>query len=442
VNLVTNIVSTLLARLIVLGLALVSSVLLARLLGPEGRGLFALVLLLPELARNLASIGFEQATTVYAGLEPNRRPALLWQSAAIAGCVGGLAAAAGSAWLALGAPGFPTLVQGPLWLYLLPLSTLPVLMFGDYCAAILRGMNRILLLNLVEVTAKVASLVLLVGLLGVLGFGVAGAVIANSATGVAGVALILALLGGAGALARPTFDVSLWHRVRKFALPAYCTGVLGYLTYRADQILIAAFLPREHLAFYVIAVDLAERLWILTGSAANALLPHLTNSSRRDPATSAVVARHVTAWTAAACLIAFLLADVVVRVLYSPAYGAAAAPLRWLLPGVLVLSIGKILVGDLLARERVRPLAMISALGAVSNLIGNVLLIPVMGISGAAFASTISYSLVAVLLIRLYLRATGMSWRALVPSQRDALAYWGLCKRTLAVASVSRRSAP
>ena len=49
-QLVRNIGSTLVTRAATLVLALLSSVLLARVLGPEGRGIFALVLILPGLA--------------------------------------------------------------------------------------------------------------------------------------------------------------------------------------------------------------------------------------------------------------------------------------------------------------------------------------------------------------------------------------------------------
>src|SRR2546421_6734266 len=72
-NLISNILSTLSARIVVLALALVSSIVLARTLGPEGRGLFALVMLLPEIAGSFALLGFEQAYAVYAGLFPERR---------------------------------------------------------------------------------------------------------------------------------------------------------------------------------------------------------------------------------------------------------------------------------------------------------------------------------------------------------------------------------
>src|SRR5437764_5923526 len=83
--LVSNILSTLSVRVAVMALALVSSIVLARTLGPEGRGLFALVLLLPEIVASLALLGFEQAYAVYAGLLPARRQPLIWQSALVAG---------------------------------------------------------------------------------------------------------------------------------------------------------------------------------------------------------------------------------------------------------------------------------------------------------------------------------------------------------------------
>ena len=83
-NLTLNIFTTLSARIATLGLALVSSIVLARWLGPEGRGLFALVLLLPGLAKSVGLLGLDQANSVYAGLAPEGRRALVWQSAAVA----------------------------------------------------------------------------------------------------------------------------------------------------------------------------------------------------------------------------------------------------------------------------------------------------------------------------------------------------------------------
>ncbi|MGH7393891.1 MAG: oligosaccharide flippase family protein, partial [Candidatus Rokuibacteriota bacterium] len=366
-NLQRNILTTLTARVILLGLALASAVLLARLLGPEGRGLFALALLLPEWSKNLGLLGFEQANAVYAGLEPGRRRALVWQSGAIAAVVGGIFAVGGVCFLALGAPGLPALRQAPMWLFLLPLAVVPVGLVIEYWFAILRGMNRILLLNVVEVATKAASVLLIVVFLVGFQVGVAGAVFADVLACLGTATLVGVLLRRVGVWGRPSVDGALWRRTAAFALPAYGGTAAAYVNYRAGEFIIAALLAPTELGFYVIAVSLAERLWVVTGAVGNALLPHLTNSPRRDPMLPAVIARHVMLWTGAGCLVMFVLADVIIEVLFSPAFAPTAAPLRWLLPGIFTLSIGKVLVAELLAREKPSYASWATAIATVVN---------------------------------------------------------------------------
>lgn len=426
-NLTLNILTTLSARIVTLGLSLASSIILARWLGPEGRGVFALVLLLPGLAMSLGLLGFEQANAVFSGLVPERRRELFWQSVAIAvgvGCVITL----GCIWfVTLG--GFGGMIRGSVVLYVLALSSVPARMASDYWSAILRGMNRIVLLNVLEVGMKVVSLSLLALFVLWLGLGVTGAVWADFALAVSTAIVLVVLLARLGVGGRPSIDRALWKRTWAFAFPTYCAGVMTFLNYRVDQFIIAALLPAEDLGFYVIAVDLAERLWILTGAVATALLPHLTNSRQRDPALVAVVSRHVMLWTGGACLLLFLLVDHIVSILYSPAFVPAAAALRWLLPGILVLTAGKVVVAEMAAREKIRFTVWLSAVSIVVNIVANFVLIPYMGISGAALASSISYSLVSVVVLWYYLHETRLPWSVLVPRRSDLSVYAALSRR-------------
>lgn len=428
-NLTRNILVTLSGRGIIIGLSLISSVLLARYLGPEGRGLFALVLLLPELARSFGMLGFDQANGVYAGLEPKNSRPLVWQSFVIAGLVGGGITAASIVFLALGAPGFPNLLQGPLWLYVLPLLMLPVAIAIEYWQAILRGMNRIMMQNVIDVGTRLASLLILIVFVVWLRLDVAGVVYANVLTTVGTAVLVIVLLRSVGAWGKPVFDRSLLKRTTRFALPAYGGNVAAYLNYRIDEIIIAALLPPEQLGFYVLAVGLVERLWILPGAVATALLPHLTNSQKRDPALSAAIARHVMIWVGGGCLFIFVFADVVVRTLYSSAFAPAVEPLRWLLPGIFSLSVAKVVLAEVIAREKPHYPSLASGVAVVVNIVGNYLLVPSMGVSGAALASTLSYTLLALMWIGYYLRESGVRWTALVPCRSDILIYTALWQR-------------
>ncbi|MDH3443090.1 MAG: polysaccharide biosynthesis C-terminal domain-containing protein [Deltaproteobacteria bacterium] len=429
-----NILTTFLSRVAILLIALASSVVLARFLGPEARGVYALVLFLPEIAGIFSLLGFEQANVVYAGLEPQKRQVLVWHSTIIAAVFGGGIAILGFVLLALDLSGIQSLLRGPLWLYGVALSIVPFALATEYFRAILRGMNRIFMLNVLDIGLKVAGLFLILIVVGWLGLEVVGAVWAEFSLTLLAMAVTVALLGYLGMLGPPKFERSLLGRTTRFALPAHGNTVMSFLNYRVDQIFIVAWLPPQDLGFYVLAAGLAERLWIPTGAVANALLPHLANSPNRDPDLSAVIARHVMVWVGIACLLLFGLADLLVNVLYSSAFAGTVAPLRWMLLGVFSLSIGRILVAELLARKKPHYTFWASSTAAFLNIVGNYFLIPRMGISGAALASSASYTLLSFMLVRFYLKETGGTWDLLRPRMTDVQVYislWGAGKNTI-----------
>ena len=422
-RLVRNILTTLAARLMVLLLGLVSAIVLARVLGPEGRGVFALVLILPGLAVTFGRLGVEEATTVYAGVMPAHRQALFWQSAAMALALGGILGILGMLYVSAGTPGLDGLVRAPHWMYFVPLATVPLVISAQYWLALLRGMNRILTMNVIEVLTKVTSVGVILVLVLWLGLGVPGAIWSNLTVEVGMVVALAWCLVRAGVVGRPTLSRALWKRTFGFALPAYGATLAAYLNYRIDEVMIARYLEPEALAFYVIAVGLAERIWILTGSVANALLPHLTNNADRDPMVVAEVARHVLLWTGLACAGVFAVSDVLLPILFSQNFAPAVAPLRWLLPGIFTLSVGKVVAAELLARQKPRLLLMTAVVGAVANIAANVVLIPRMGITGAAIGSSWSYTLMSCLLVGFYLRETGLPARVLIPRWSDHRPY-------------------
>lgn len=433
IALVHDMLATFVARVTLMALAFASSVLLARLLGPDGRGVFALVLLLPEWIVSLALLGYEQANTVYAGLEPGKRPHLAWHSLVLAAVLGGSLALSGAIYVLAGAPGTNLLAAAAPWLYLLALATVPARFLGAFWGGLLRGMNRIVLLNTIDVGTKIGGLLLLVFLVGWMGLGVPGAVGVDAALAIGGTLSLLAALRALGALGAPRFDRALFVRSTRFALPAYAGTLATYVNYRIDQVMIAAFLPPQELGYYVIAVGIAERLWVLPGSIATPLLPHLTNSPLRDPALPALVARHLFLWLTLVAMILWPSVGLIVPLLYSQAFQGSVAPLRLLLPGIVTLSVGKVLVSELLAREKPSYPSSASAAAALVNVVGNLVLIPRMGISGAALASSISYSLLSLLLAWFYLKETKLPWSVLRPHRTDLALYLRLATRAWSV---------
>ncbi len=58
---------TLVTRIVSLGLGIVISILLARILGPENRGIYALIILIPSFAFMFSNMGINSSTVFYMG---------------------------------------------------------------------------------------------------------------------------------------------------------------------------------------------------------------------------------------------------------------------------------------------------------------------------------------------------------------------------------------
>jgi stage V sporulation protein B len=85
----------------------------------------------------------------------------------------------------------------------------------------------------------------------------------------------------------------------------------------------------------------------------------------------------------------------------------SVAALRFLLPGVVILALGKVIAGDLAGRG----LLLYNTLGSFTALTATVafdlLLIPRLGINGAAIASSVSYALATGVMLFFYTRISG-----------------------------------
>jgi O-antigen/teichoic acid export membrane protein len=80
-------------------------------------------------------------------------------------------------------------------------------------------------------------------------------------------------------------------------------------------------------------------------------------------------------------------------------------------------------MAELVARKKMYTILRLMVVGTIVNIVGNLVMVPRMGIAGAALASSISYSLVSLIATWYYLRETGVLWTALLPRWGDLLTY-------------------
>jgi Na+-driven multidrug efflux pump len=127
-------------------------------------------------------------------------------------------------------------------------------------------------------------------------------------------------------------------------------------------------------------------------------------------------------------LLLALLAEPVLSV-FGEMFPSGALTLRITLLAMLPLSAVRLLAADLKGRGRPGTVSLAALLALAVTVAGDLILIPWLGIEGAALASLLAYSASAGALLLAYLRLTNGSPAALVPRAADL--------RNLAAASVA-----
>lgn len=405
---------------------LITTVILIRLLAPNERGFQTLFLLLPILASSLAmlSIPGAMAVVLNRGVEADRLFRNVWGFALVLALVGCLV------WWPL----LPSLARylnhssqgrydvGVATVALGLLVFIPTLL-GDMVRGWLVAIQRVQLFAWSQICQAITQLLLVLVLVWLWQGGAWGAVWATIGGLWVGLLVALLAVGNAGNF-KPRLERPVLRSLLRISLIAHLGNVVQLLNYRLDALLIGGILSATAVGLYAVAVSLAELVWLVPQAVAMALLPRVAAGGA---ALTPQAARHtlLLAGFGAPCLL--LLAWPLLLV--NPAYMSAWPILALLLPGVVALSLSKVLASDLSGRGKPQYASLASIVSLGVTIAGNLLLMPRLGIVGAACVSSIAYSLTTLLITRSYLRVSGTTWQSLVPSLADLQVYPTLLRR-------------
>jgi O-antigen/teichoic acid export membrane protein len=136
------------------------------------------------------------------------------------------------------------------------------------------------------------------------------------------------------------------------------------------------------------------------------------------------------AFTLPLSIILITFAHPVIRILYGGRYPEAVIVLRILAIWWMVKPFGSMAGNIFYGTGRPKVLAAITSGSAVLNIAANLVLIPLCGIAGAAWASIISYTAGILTAYYLMRRWLGVSLRGIIGSARSMPAMWSSSSRT------------
>jgi O-antigen/teichoic acid export membrane protein len=396
---------------------LIAMLLIARALGPSGRGTIAFITVTSMLLAWIARLGVSEATVVFAAQRPRARPVLLTNILLFAATAGAFGAALACAALVL-APSVRPGGLGEAELAALAVSVLAATLAGAGYTFVL-GCSRFRLHALITITTSW----LYAAVLGIV-WATYGLTTARAAFAWGGLhalrALMLFTASAVGVGMRPP-GLSLLRESMRFGLRAWVGTFADALTFRVDQIVLAVLASETALGIYAVAVNASELLLYLTGGAAMALLPVVAASPPGLRAERTLHAfRSVALATAASVGVAALLGPTLLPIAFGSRFENSVAPFLLLLPGVLGAVLLAIFTNALVASSA----PGLSSLGPlVSLVVGLALdftLIPPFEASGAAAAASAAFLAGGVTALLAYRTRERFGWReVLLPRRGD-----------------------
>ena len=137
-----------------------------------------------------------------------------------------------------------------------------------------RGYQKIHLLNIVNVIVNTTKILVTVVLL-YFGFFLIAVVIANVIVELMYLFSLIFLskkLLPSGAL-HPVFDVDITKKIFGFSLKAFVSDFMSIIIIHLDKLLISLFLPIANLAYYTVSFQLSSRVWEIPGNITSAIYP-------------------------------------------------------------------------------------------------------------------------------------------------------------------------
>jgi len=375
--------------------SIATAIFIARGLGPAGQGRYAILAAAVGLLSNIGGAGqFEGHVLTSAG-QRSRGRILLARSV-----LQGLVAAAVVGWAA------------PLWRRELALDADRVLgvlfllvLVGEVIALLLRGIN----LGQHAITAyNAATLVQRIcyfTIIAVLVF--AGGLRLRTVLGAWVVAVALnAVLSGFWIWSRSERTVLSWSKLRDGwgaslirGLRALVTISLTLVLVRADVYMIGPMLGVAAVGQISVASTLAEYLWYIPSILGSVLFAAVAANRGHETVTKICRASRTTIATLApVALVLALVGRWLVPLVYGPAYVQAGVLFCLLLPGMFAISL-HLVIDSYFTGRGFPPITYLAAAGALVVKVGlNLLVVPRMGLQGAAIATSVVY--ISLLLVK------------------------------------------
>jgi len=386
------------SKFLIILFSLGRGIIIARWLGPEKNGIIAALAVYPSLFMTIGSLGIRQSTAYFTGQnkfpEDKIKTAIsqIWIFTTILSVI--------SCFLLIRF--FSSSGDNLIWV-ILAVIPIPFKLFNTYNSGIFLGNNDIRYFNKINWIPPLIILIVIILFVVIIPLGVSGALIA-SASGA--VFMFLVLLFKHNFIKFINLKVE-WKVIKEMlslgVIYAIALLVIN-LNWKVDIIILDKLSTSFETGIYSKGVHITEYLWHIPMMLSTIIFARSSNAKDGYKFSLKVsqLLRISYIIIGFASILLIVLSKPIILLLYGREFLQSYLVLQWLLPGVLLITVFKVLNMDLAGKGKpwVSMKAMVPAL--IINIVLNIVLIPTYGAVGAALTSTVSYSFAAIMFIIFY----------------------------------------
>ena len=419
-----NTLITFITRVLTAIFGILITIVIARVLGPEGQGIYSLAILLPTTLLLFTIFGLNVSSIFYIGRKKYSPQEVFGQNVLYSFFLGILTILIGLLIIFFFSDRF---FPGVERVYLfLSIFLIPFAIFFDFVISVLLGMQKIKKYNLLYFFQSFLFLFLIVILILGLKFGITVTILAQIFSfAFIGIFLFFITKKEVNGLLLK-FNKNYFKDALNYGFKNYLGEIFGFLHYRVDLFLVNFFINPIAVGFYYVAVKLAESIIFLSQSAATVLLPRVASEddSKRLKEFTPLVCRNILFITFLIASFLFIFSHGIIKLFYSEEFLDSVRPFQILLIATIFIAGWKILGTDISARGNPMLKTYTSGLSVILNIILNILWIPKYGIVGAAWASLISYFVMFISMLFIYNKISRNNfWNVLFIQKSDMKFY-------------------
>jgi O-antigen/teichoic acid export membrane protein len=415
-----------------------SGVMVARLLGPEGRGELAAIQTFSGIVAATAMLGMVEAVVYYCARNPQKAAGYIASATTIA-LVASVPVLLGAYFLmpVVLAAQSRSVISAARWYLLMA----PVYALVAIPAHSLRGRGDFAAWNAIRLIPNVFWILVLV-IAWWIGFRKAHllAVVYVAAQALVFFPVSYTVAKRVRGPFRPaTKD---WRGMIRYGIPCTLTNLPQILNWRLDQIAIAMVLPARELGTYAVAVAWSGMTAPLLNALGATLLPSIASQPDRASSTDwfSKGMRFGSLSATVTCLLLMVLTPIAVVIVFGEHYRASVPVALVLVPAGSILALNSVLEQGLLGLGHPYSVLAGELAGLVATVVGLALTLRSLGIMSGALSSLAGYSTASIALVLGAHKLTGVSPAALLWPRTDELQVAAARIKSLMNGSHSRRT--